>query len=102
MGGHGGDARMDGITTTSAVEDGFVWRTCSREDTHKRVAVMQQAVDDALRHGLDICQDLRSSGDGRATASGESFQVQCGRELMGWMEEMGKSPRCLKSRRSSC
>ncbi len=80
------------MTTTSAVEEGFVWRTCSKKEIHERVPIMQQAVDDALRHGLEICQDLRTSDDNRVAASRENFSVRCGRELMGWMEEMGKSP----------
>jgi len=80
---------------TTAVRDDrepFGWGACSNRDIHARVHTKQQAVDDALRHAMEICRELRAPGDQEEDSSAAtSFEERCGREIVEWMEETGLS-----------
>ncbi len=90
----GSDATVTAVSAVSAVSANgktFVWADCSEGDIHKRVFTKQQAVDDALRHSMKICQAIRSPNDSDdATSSAPvSAEERCGREFVEWMEEIG-------------
>ncbi len=78
-------------TAASANGTMFAWADCSEEDIHKRVFMKQQAVDDALRHAMKICQEIRSPNeDDDATSSAPiNFEERCGRDMKVWMAEIG-------------
>jgi hypothetical protein len=70
----------------------FAWGACSNRDIHARVHTKQQAVDDALRHAMEICRELRTPSDQEEPSSAAtSFEERCGREIVEWMEETGSS-----------
>ena len=69
----------------------FAWADSSEGDIHKRVFMKQQAVDDAIRHAVKICQEIRfPSDDNDATPPAPvNVEERCGPEMAQWMEEIG-------------
>jgi len=66
----------------------FRWSDCSDEDIHTRVEVKQRAVNDALRHALDISRQLCAPSSD-AEHDSASPEERCGKELIEWMGEIG-------------
>ncbi len=69
----------------------FAWADCTERDIHERVFMKQQAVDDALRHAMNICQEICSPSDDNDATSPASVNVEerCGSDMAKWMEEIG-------------
>lgn len=80
------------VVAANADGKAFSWEACSDTDIYTRVVVKQLAVDDALRHALKICQELRAPNDDESSSVPTSFEERCGSELVEWTKEIGLCP----------
>ncbi|KAK0708182.1 hypothetical protein B0H67DRAFT_543670 [Lasiosphaeris hirsuta] len=84
---------MDGVKktgSTSSNKTSFAWGNCTDKNAQERVFIKQQAVDNALQHGMEICSELRNAMNhedfklARATA----LDTAIGKELLRWIQEI--------------
>jgi hypothetical protein len=67
----------------------FVWSNCGNENLSTRVAVKQQAVDDAFEYAHQLRDRLREEIS-YINEGSLIFDLMGGREIIAWSEEMGE------------
>ncbi|KAK3349347.1 hypothetical protein B0T25DRAFT_569990 [Lasiosphaeria hispida] len=84
---------VEGIERTglaSSQNTNFAWSNCSNQNARERVFLKQQAVDDALHHGMEICSELRTAMEQEDSAGTAAADRIFSEEIRGWIEEIEK------------
>ena len=72
------------------IDGKFTFQKCYNEKPSTRVAIKQQAVDDALEHIEDIVRKFRVGIAGVHENERDAFDMMGGDEVRAWLEEIGE------------
>jgi hypothetical protein len=68
----------------------FAWKSCANKDVRVRVALKQQAVDDAFTYAREIRDVLQEAFDGIDPGHATAFDLMGGNEIRAWIEDMSE------------
>ena len=71
------------------LDDKFTFQNCYNERLSTRVAIKQQAVDDALKHIEDIVRKFRLGIAGVHENEQDAFDMMGGGEVRAWLNDIG-------------
>ena len=71
------------------LDEKFTFQNCYDQRLSTRVAIKQQAVDDALKHIEAIVRKFRVGIAGVHEQERDAFNMMGGSEVSGWLEEIG-------------
>jgi hypothetical protein len=71
-------------------ESDFAWKSCARKHARIRVALKQQAVNDAFTYAHEIRDLLQEAFDGIDPGHATAFDLMGGNEIRAWIEDMGE------------
>lgn len=69
----------------------IAWNACADDDINHRVALKQQAVDDALKHAAVLCNDICSAvKDNKPLIVGTHSRKMFTKGIQKWIKEIGE------------